>query len=76
MPDEIKFRFDETFLSFIDHNLTYFHPSGMPDEHILLFIEHKFNLMTLYFIDEFCYQRPTIKKKVYLTFDTNLKKNI
>ena len=32
----------------------------MSDEHIFLFDEHKFNLMTIYLFDEFCYQKPTI----------------
>ena len=45
--------------------------SDVPDERIfihrarlmnkfLLFDAHKFNLMTIYFFDEFCYQKPTI----------------
>ena len=31
------------------------------DEHILLFDEHKFNLMNEFYVDEFCYQKPTIE---------------
>ena len=49
LPTEIKFYFDETFyhfLTIIEHNIL---PSGMPDDHILLFDEHKFNLTTIYF---------------------------
>ena len=36
----------------------------MCDEHILLFDEHKFNLMKIYLNDEFCYQKPIIKLRV------------
>ena len=35
----------------------------MCDEHILLFDEHKFNLMKIYLNDEFCYQKPNHKIK-------------
>ena len=64
MPDEIKFYFDETFYHLLTRIEQYIHPSGMPDDHILLFDEHKFNLMTIYFFNEFCYQKPTIPDKV------------
>ena len=45
----------------------------MPDDHILLFDEHKFNLMTIYFFNEFCYQKPTIDVELFLRIHVFLK---